>query len=115
MEILLIKKRIVRLGVMLLAGMASYAFLVLTVVPTLIAASAAEIQAGRASSATIIEDTEHNRIVFEIEGRPVVVIDAGGLKVDGDIDYGGMLTDVGRGHKAFGETEGEPSQAEHHQ
>lgn len=53
------------------------------------------IQSTAAKSLEVIEDESAGAIRFVIDGREVARIDRSGLRVLGDITYGGSLTDVG--------------------
>jgi hypothetical protein len=45
----------------------------------------------------IITDQNKGEISFVIDGKAVMLLDAAGAHVEGDITYGGGLSDVGHG------------------
>lgn len=48
-----------------------------------------------ASTTQIVTDQERGTVTIVIDGKPVVQIDKDGLRVVGNVEYGGTLTDTG--------------------
>lgn len=48
----------------------------------------------------IVTDAKANTVTIFVGGRPIVRIDGGGLHVDGDVAYAGVLKDAGSGRSA---------------
>lgn len=44
----------------------------------------------------LIVDSEKNLVRIIIEGKEIALIDANGLQVNGNIDYTGITTDIGK-------------------
>lgn len=99
-----IRTELHRLALICIMGMIACVLLFLAIAPAPSAAPPTAPPVSHTPAPEIVADATQSRVIIKIDGKAAVVIDASGLHVEGDLNYGGDLTDVGHGYGVFVET-----------